>query len=52
MAVAPLTAVGVIGYTAAPSGRLEVIDDPVGRAQAAFSTSLVSSRSPATPSAR
>jgi len=36
-----LTAVGVIGYTVAPSGRLEVIDDPVGRAQAAFSTSLV-----------
>ena len=35
-----VAAVGVVGYAAAPSGRLEVIRDPVGRAQAAFSSSL------------
>ncbi|HSU34485.1 MAG TPA: zf-HC2 domain-containing protein [Propionibacteriaceae bacterium] len=35
-----VAAVGVVGYTAAPSGRLEVIRDPAGRAQAAFSSSL------------
>jgi len=39
-AVGTFTAVGMIGYVAAPSGQLGVVRDPVGRAQAAFSSSL------------
>ena len=39
-AVGTFTAVGALGYVAAPSGQLGVVRDPVGRAQAAFSTSL------------
>ena len=35
-----ITAVGVVGYAAAPSGQLGVVADPTGRAQAAFSSSL------------
>ena len=37
---ARFTAVGMIGYVAAPSGQLAVVRDPIGRAQAAFSSSL------------
>ena len=39
-AVGTFTAVGMIGYVAAPYGQLGVVRDPVGQAQAAFSSSL------------
>jgi negative regulator of sigma E activity/anti-sigma factor RsiW len=39
-AVGTFTAVGMIGYVAAPSGQLGVVRDPVSRAQTAFSASL------------
>ena len=39
-AVGTFTAVGMIGYVAAPYGQLAVVRDPIGRAQAAFSSSL------------
>jgi hypothetical protein len=39
-AVGTFTVVGAIGYVAAPYGQLGVVRDPVGRAQAAFSSSL------------
>ena len=39
-AVGTFTAVGMIGYVAAPYGQLGVVRDPVGRAQAAFSSSV------------
>jgi len=39
-AVGTFTVVGAIGYAAAPYGQLGVVRDPVGRAQAAFSSSL------------
>ena len=35
-----VTALGVLGYAAAPSAQLGVVADPTGRAQAAFSSSL------------
>ncbi len=35
-----LTALGVVGYVAAPSAQLGVVADPAGRAQAAFSSGL------------
>ena len=39
-AAGTFTAVGMIGYLAAPSGQLNVVQDPVSGAQAAFSSSL------------
>jgi negative regulator of sigma E activity len=39
-AVGTFTAAGMIGYVSAPSGQLGLVSDPVGRAQAAFSSSL------------